>query len=519
MKWGEGKMTYASGNFYEGQWANNKRNGQGTMHWLSSDEKYEGNWEDNFQSGFGAHIWLDGSTDNKLLRNRYVGYWQLGQRHGKGTFYYSNGSKYEGDWKENFKHGSGVFTFEDGTQYDGPFENDRMVNRQVPIKDAQVIAQQQAEIQAKAAKEKAKNDDKKQTKKKTFEAAPKKTATTAPAKDKVDPNATHPGSSQSKFGSRAKKEVEENPFKKLIDISDLMELEQNSEDTLKEVQNILLRHNSELKNWYRVYSRKIEAHKCEESFAMTLRQIWRFLRDTHMVSANSTLAQFNRIYNNGVKNHFTLLGSKDQAKFDKLYGVNASPADKGEAEQVDEAAKKVSNISDDEDEDAAEEEKQSDDQEHNNAEDTHNALKIVLQRQFFEAVARAAFVKYASGSDGGSLQTLSQKLEHVFKNNFTTLANKNKSKTVEEEKAFRQAEKVFDEYSEQLGQVFNYCSSKAGNIQNGRRDVTLQVDELLELLRKANLLESKTTDIQLEEIVNMVEKYYAPETTLKAKLE
>jgi|TARA_B110000285_G_C15135755_1_gene626757 hypothetical protein len=36
-----------------------------------------------------------------------------------------------------------------------------MVNRQVPIKDAQVIAQQQAEIQAKAAKEKAKNDDKK----------------------------------------------------------------------------------------------------------------------------------------------------------------------------------------------------------------------------------------------------------------------------------------------------------------------------------------------------------------------
>jgi len=98
-----------------------------------------------------------------------------------------------------------------------------------------------------------------------------------------------------------------------------------------------------------------------------------------------------------------------------------------------------------------EEEKQSDDPEHNNAEDTHNALKIVLQRQFFEAVARAAFVKYASGSDGGSLQTLSQKLEHVFKNNFTTLANKNKSKTVEEEKAFRQAEKVFDEYSEQLG--------------------------------------------------------------------
>jgi hypothetical protein len=66
------------------------------------------------------------------LRNRYVGYWKLGQRDGRGTFYYSNGSKYEGLWKENFKHGDGVFTFEDGTQYVGPFENDRMVNRAVP---------------------------------------------------------------------------------------------------------------------------------------------------------------------------------------------------------------------------------------------------------------------------------------------------------------------------------------------------------------------------------------------------
>ena len=73
------------------------------------------------------------------------------------------------------------------------------------------------------------------------------------------------------MSSRAKKEVEDNPFKKLIDITDLIELEQNSDETLKEVQNILLRHNSELKQWYRVYSRKIEAHKCEESFAMTLR--------------------------------------------------------------------------------------------------------------------------------------------------------------------------------------------------------------------------------------------------------
>lgn len=122
-------MTYASKNYYEGSWENNKRNGQGVMNWLTSNEKYTGNWEDNYQSGFGTHIWLDSNGENKLLRNRYVGYWRKGLRHGKGTFYYSNGSKYEGDWAENFKHGSGTFTFEDGTTYEGPFEKDRMVNR------------------------------------------------------------------------------------------------------------------------------------------------------------------------------------------------------------------------------------------------------------------------------------------------------------------------------------------------------------------------------------------------------
>ena len=71
-------MTYSSGNYYEGEWNNNKRNGMGTMHWLTSDERYEGKREDNFQSGFGTHIWLEGSTENKLLRNRYIGYWKEG---------------------------------------------------------------------------------------------------------------------------------------------------------------------------------------------------------------------------------------------------------------------------------------------------------------------------------------------------------------------------------------------------------------------------------------------------------
>ena len=48
MKWGVGKMTYASGNVFEGNWTNNMRNGKGTMNWFNSNEKYTGNWEDNY---------------------------------------------------------------------------------------------------------------------------------------------------------------------------------------------------------------------------------------------------------------------------------------------------------------------------------------------------------------------------------------------------------------------------------------------------------------------------------------
>jgi hypothetical protein len=45
----------------------------------------------------------------------------------------------------------------------------------------------------------------------------------------------------------------------LIDISDLIEFEVNPKDVEKEVQNILLRNNSELKQWYKVYAKKVES--------------------------------------------------------------------------------------------------------------------------------------------------------------------------------------------------------------------------------------------------------------------
>lgn len=36
---GKGKIQFASGNFYDGEWVNNKKEGNGTMNWVTNKEK------------------------------------------------------------------------------------------------------------------------------------------------------------------------------------------------------------------------------------------------------------------------------------------------------------------------------------------------------------------------------------------------------------------------------------------------------------------------------------------------
>ena len=52
-------------------------------------------------------------------------------------------------------------------------------------------------------------------------------------------------------------------------------------------------------------------------------------------------------------------------------------------------------------------------------EDLHSSKKIILQRQFYEAIVRAAAVAYENEQ---SLPKLSDKLEHVIKNHLLPYA-------------------------------------------------------------------------------------------------
>jgi hypothetical protein len=63
-------------------------------------------------------------------------------------------------------------------------------------------------------------------------------------------------------------------------------------------------------------------------------------------------------------------------------------------------------------------------------ENVHGSTRIVLQRQFFEAIVRAAYVKYLNSSE---FSTLAEKLENMFKTKLIPNACKTKAKSSEEE--------------------------------------------------------------------------------------
>jgi len=135
-------------------------------------------------------------------------------------------------------------------------------------------------------------------------------------------------------------------------------------------------------------------------------------------------------------------------------------------------------------------------------EDVHGPTKVVLQRQFFEAIVRAAYVKYKNSSE---LPTLADKLDHMFKHKLVPNATKTKIKSSDEEKNFKLAEGVIDEY-EQLWTVFEYFG-KQTTTNNLHKDASLTVGDLVNMFRKAKILD--TDRISMCDFIDIVEKYHA----------
>ena len=64
--------------------------------------------------------------------------------------------------------------------------------------------------------------------------------------------------------------------------------------------------------------------------------------------------------------------------------------------------------------------------------------------------------------------------------------------------------------------MFKFFSKKGKSSSFGIEDVTLEVDDIINLFKKTELLDGKS--LQLQDLIGAIEKYYSPETKLQAKL-
>jgi hypothetical protein len=112
---GFGKLRYADGSVYEGQWELDHRQGSGKFT-FSSGDWYEGNFLNDCYNGLGEFRYKNG--------NSYEGMFESNLFHGTGKFTFSNGDIYEGDYQKGKRHGNGKFSYRNGSYYEGTFEND-----------------------------------------------------------------------------------------------------------------------------------------------------------------------------------------------------------------------------------------------------------------------------------------------------------------------------------------------------------------------------------------------------------
>lgn len=112
---GQGKMTYADGNVYEGTFFMGKKQGsEGSMFFASSGDRYVGAWKNDQPNGQGVYYFES--------KERYEGSFVNGVFEGEGTMYYPDGAYYAGEWSNNKKHGRGVLHYSDGTEKHGQWE-------------------------------------------------------------------------------------------------------------------------------------------------------------------------------------------------------------------------------------------------------------------------------------------------------------------------------------------------------------------------------------------------------------
>ena len=130
---GEGTHIYPDGSKYVGNFQNGFKHGKGTLTWDGNNGKYVGDFKNGFKHGKGSYALYE--EDNHLPYLYYDGEWKYEMRHGDGEEEYPDGSKYIGSYIDDKRNGQGVMIFPgtnlfffkiSGERYEGNWINDKL---------------------------------------------------------------------------------------------------------------------------------------------------------------------------------------------------------------------------------------------------------------------------------------------------------------------------------------------------------------------------------------------------------
>jgi hypothetical protein len=108
------KVSRPLDTIYIGNWNRGNKHGKGTYFFPNGD-RYEGKWKRGKQHGEGTYFFSEG--------DKYVGNWKDGKKHGKGTYFFADGDRFEGNWKDGEAHGKGAYVYPGGEIYSGEWKD------------------------------------------------------------------------------------------------------------------------------------------------------------------------------------------------------------------------------------------------------------------------------------------------------------------------------------------------------------------------------------------------------------
>lgn len=109
---GQGKVHFANGNDYEGQVLDSIPHGLGRMRYASGDQ-FDGQFKQGEPDVRGVYVWHNGQ--------RFEGSWQNSRPNGQGKLKFATGNQYEGQVQDGVPQGQGRMVFSGGEIYEGQF--------------------------------------------------------------------------------------------------------------------------------------------------------------------------------------------------------------------------------------------------------------------------------------------------------------------------------------------------------------------------------------------------------------